>query len=76
MEHDACGVGFVAQIDGTRSHELVESSILAVVNVTHRGAVSAERLITHRTSLTGAVEDIPHWATEKRGLIKAMIDID
>jgi 2-desacetyl-2-hydroxyethyl bacteriochlorophyllide A dehydrogenase len=47
-----------------------------VMTALRRGAVSAERLITHRTSLTGAVEDIPHWATEKRGLIKAIIDID
>ena len=42
MEHDACGVGFVAHIGGEASHDLVESAILAVVNVTHRGAVSAD----------------------------------
>src|SRR5258706_7716022 len=42
MEHDACGVGFVAHIGGERTHSLVESAILAVVNVTHRGAVSAD----------------------------------
>ncbi len=42
MEHDACGVGFVAHIDGERTHGLVEAAILSVVNVTHRGAVSAD----------------------------------
>jgi glutamate synthase (ferredoxin) len=42
MEHDACGVGFVANIHGTRTHELVEQAMLAVTNVTHRGAVSAD----------------------------------
>jgi glutamate synthase domain-containing protein 1 len=42
LEHDACGVGFIAQISGERTHDLVEKAILAVVNVTHRGAVSAD----------------------------------
>src|SRR4030095_676594 len=42
LEHDACGVGFIAHIGGTRTHDLVEKAILAVVNVTHRGAVSAD----------------------------------
>ena len=34
------------------------------------------RLVTHRTSLAGAVREIPIWATEKLGLIKALIEID
>src|SRR5687768_10403975 len=42
MEHDACGVGFVANVTGVRTHDLVEKAMLAVVNVTHRGAVSAD----------------------------------
>ncbi|MPZ13327.1 MAG: glutamate synthase large subunit [Chloroflexi bacterium] len=42
MEHDACGVGFVAHVGGERTHGLVEKAILSVVNVTHRGAVSAD----------------------------------
>src|SRR5262245_1354904 len=42
LEHDACGVGFIAHIGGERTHDLVEKAILAVVNVTHRGAVSAD----------------------------------
>jgi len=42
MEHDACGVGFVANISGERTHDLVETAIQSVVNVTHRGAVSAD----------------------------------
>ena len=39
------------------------------------GEVAIERLITHRTSLADAIRDIPHWATEKAGLIKAIVDI-
>jgi 2-desacetyl-2-hydroxyethyl bacteriochlorophyllide A dehydrogenase len=34
-----------------------------------------DRLITHRTSLTDAVHDIPVWATQKTGLIKALIEL-
>ena len=41
-EHDACGVGFVAQIDGTPSHRILELGIRAVGNVMHRGAVDAD----------------------------------
>src|SRR5437660_508584 len=42
MEHDACGVGFVANVGGEATHQLVEAGIQAVINVTHRGAVSAD----------------------------------
>jgi 2-desacetyl-2-hydroxyethyl bacteriochlorophyllide A dehydrogenase len=37
--------------------------------------VPVDRLITHRTSLAKAAEDIPVWATEKTGLIKALVEI-
>tara|TARA_B100001123_G_scaffold451135_1_gene627263 strand:- start:591 stop:5126 length:4536 start_codon:yes stop_codon:yes gene_type:complete len=42
FEHDGCGTGFVANIQGERTHKLVELAILALVNLTHRGAVSAD----------------------------------
>ena len=48
----------------------------AVIVAIREGAVPIERLITHRTSLADAVRDIPRWATEKAGLIKALIDLD
>ena len=41
-EHDACGVSFVAQIDGTRSHRLVQQAIGSLCNLEHRGATGAE----------------------------------
>src|SRR5438067_13319059 len=41
-EHDACGVGFVADIRGRQSHDIVAKAIQAVVRLTHRGAVSAD----------------------------------
>jgi glutamate synthase domain-containing protein 2/glutamate synthase domain-containing protein 1/glutamate synthase domain-containing protein 3 len=42
FEHDSCGVGFIANISGSRSHWIVERAIEAVVNLTHRGAVDAD----------------------------------
>ena len=44
FHHDACGVGFVAQIDGTQSHAIVEQGLTALTNLTHRGAVGADPL--------------------------------
>ena len=41
-EHDSCGVGFVANLDGAKSRRVLDTALQAVVNVTHRGAVSAD----------------------------------
>jgi glutamate synthase domain-containing protein 2/glutamate synthase domain-containing protein 1/glutamate synthase domain-containing protein 3 len=38
-EHDACGVGFIANIQGRKSHELIQQGLLILKNLTHRGAV-------------------------------------
>jgi threonine dehydrogenase-like Zn-dependent dehydrogenase len=47
-----------------------------VIATIRGGKVPVEKLITHRSSLAGAVRDLPVWATRKTGLIKALIDID
>ncbi len=41
-EHDACGVGLVASIDGKPRREVVEAGIAALKAVWHRGAVDAD----------------------------------
>ncbi len=46
-----------------------------VIAAIQKGAVPTDRLITHRTSLRDAANNIPVWATEKAGLIKALIEI-
>jgi glutamate synthase domain-containing protein 2/glutamate synthase domain-containing protein 1/glutamate synthase domain-containing protein 3 len=43
-ERDACGVGFVANIKGSKSHAIVEHGLLILRNLTHRGAVGADPL--------------------------------
>ncbi|NUS69772.1 MAG: dehydrogenase, partial [Ensifer adhaerens] len=39
------------------------------------GLVPIDALITHRTTLDGAVADLPRWAEEKTGLVKAVIQV-
>jgi glutamate synthase (NADPH/NADH) large chain/glutamate synthase (ferredoxin) len=41
-ERDACGVGFVADITGERSHRVLQTALHCVENLTHRGAVDAD----------------------------------
>jgi glutamate synthase domain-containing protein 2/glutamate synthase domain-containing protein 1/glutamate synthase domain-containing protein 3 len=43
-EHDACGVGFIANIKGKRSHTIVEQGLQILRNLTHRGATGADPL--------------------------------
>ena len=42
FEHDACGVGVVANIAGVKSRDVLDKALETVVNVTHRGAVLAD----------------------------------
>ena len=44
-EHDSCGVGFVANIKGRKSHDIVAKGLEILVNLDHRGAVGADPLV-------------------------------
>ena len=41
-EHDACGVGFVVNIKGQRSHAIVRKALEVLINLLHRGACGCE----------------------------------
>jgi len=43
-EHDSCGVGFVANITGEQSHDIIQYGLQIMVNLEHRGAVGADPL--------------------------------
>jgi len=43
-EHDACGVGFVADIQNRKSHQIIRWGLEILVNLDHRGAVGADHL--------------------------------
>ena len=56
-EHDACGVGMLVNIQGGKSHELVESALKVLENMRHRGAEGAD----HKTGDgAGILLQIPH----------------
>ena len=44
-EHDACGVGFVAHIKGSKSHSIIDQGLQILKNLAHRGAVGADKLM-------------------------------
>jgi glutamate synthase (NADPH/NADH) large chain/glutamate synthase (ferredoxin) len=57
MERDACGVGFVANIHGKKSREILDMAITGVCSVQHRGAVDADRVTGDGA---GVLTQIPH----------------
>src|SRR5690606_16012967 len=56
-EHDACGIGMVANSKGVKSHAIIEEGLQILVNRTHRGAVGADPLAGDGA---GILVGIPH----------------
>ncbi|CAN5576899.1 glutamate synthase large subunit [soil metagenome] len=67
FEHDACGVAFVVDMHGRRSHELVEQGITALVHLDHRGASGAE---TNTGDGAGILTQIPD------AFYRAVLDVE
>lgn len=42
FEHDACGIGFVANIKGNKSHKIISDALTVLENMEHRGACGCE----------------------------------
>ena len=57
QEHDSCGVGFVVDIKGRRSHRIVEQALEVVINLLHRGACGCE---TNTGDGAGMLLQLPH----------------
>ncbi|MEP6754662.1 MAG: glutamate synthase subunit alpha, partial [Chthonomonadales bacterium] len=62
FEHDACGVGFVANIKGVRSHDIVEKALQILVNLAHRGACGCD---PETGDGAGILTQIPHTFFQK-----------
>ena len=56
-EHDACGVGFVVNLRGEKSHAIVQSGLEILVNLTHRGACGCDPLTGDGA---GILTQMPH----------------
>ncbi|MFH1554424.1 MAG: glutamate synthase large subunit [Pseudomonadota bacterium] len=57
QERDACGVGFIADINGRKSHRIIEDGIQILLNLEHRGAVGAD---PRAGDGAGMLVQIPH----------------
>src|SRR3954463_6808436 len=65
-EHDSCGVGFVANIKGRKSHDVIEAGLKILVNLDHRGAVGADPLVGDGAGILIQIPDALYrdWARE------------
>lgn len=57
FEHDACGMGFVVNIKGKRSHDIVKEALTILENLTHRGASGSEE---NTGDGAGILIQVPH----------------
>jgi glutamate synthase domain-containing protein 1 len=57
FEHDACGIGFVADISGHKSHDIVLKGVQILINLTHRGACGCD---PQTGDGAGILMQIPH----------------
>ncbi len=63
FEHDACGVGFVVDLKGRQSHDLVDKALRILLNLEHRGACGCEK---NTGDGAGILVQMPHrFLTEK-----------
>ncbi len=56
-EHDACGIGFAANLKGRKTHDLINDGLKILANLEHRGAVGADPLCGDGA---GMLVQIPH----------------
>ncbi len=65
-EHDSCGVGFVANIKGAKSHEIIAQGLKILINLDHRGAVGADPLVGDGAGCLIQIPDalLRDWAAE------------
>src|SRR5687768_8373450 len=66
-EHDACGVGFVANIKGRKSNEVVSAGLEILINLDHRGAVGADPLVGDGAGILIQIPDalLRDWAAKE-----------
>src|SRR5580698_6558253 len=62
FEHDACGVGFVVNVKGRKSHEIIRQALTILLNLDHRGACGCE---TNTGDGAGILMQMPHAFLQK-----------
>jgi len=57
-EHDSCGVGFVVNIDGMKSHAIIKNGIKVMENLQHRGAIGGDLMTGDGAGILFQVPDV------------------
>lgn len=57
FERDACGIGFVANIKGNKSHQIIGDALTVLENMEHRGACGCE---ANTGDGAGIMIQVPH----------------
>src|SRR3974390_1287710 len=57
LDKDSCGVGFIADIKGHKSHQIIKDGLAILLNLEHRGAVGADPRMGDGA---GILVQIPH----------------
>jgi len=57
LEHDACGVGMVANVKGSRSRAIIDQALEVLVNLGHRGAAGADPMTGDGAGITIQMPD-------------------
>jgi len=66
LEKDSCGVGFIADIKGRKSHKIIEDALTILLNLEHRGAVGAD---PRAGDGAGILVQIPHKFLAKKAQV-------
>ncbi|MCC3160693.1 glutamate synthase large subunit [Hymenobacter sp. 15J16-1T3B] len=58
FEHDACGTGFIAYLNGQKSHQIISDALTMLENMEHRGACGCD---ADSGDGAGLLLQLPHW---------------
>ena len=72
FEHDSCGVGFIANVKGVRSHSLVDDASTMLINMEHRGACGCE---PNTGDGAGMMTALPHEFLQKVAKVDLQADL-
>ena len=71
FEHDSCGVGFIANIKGRKSHQIVKDGLTMLERMAHRGACGCE---ANTGDGAGILIQVPHEFLAVAGVITSHSD--
>ena len=63
FDHDACGIGALADINGERHHQILDDALSILVNLEHRGGTGLEK---NTGDGAGILFQVPHHFSVKR----------